>query len=81
MSIVYRYLINSGRNSSQVLVGTGHSELDLVTDALLWAFCRVHCRDAEERQAEQPNPKGIKKVHLKGKQHSLTLLVIPHMSN
>lgn len=51
----------------QVLVDAGHSELDLVTDALLWTFCCVCCRDAEE---EQDDPEGVRTEmgeHLRGK--------------
>lgn len=60
----------------QVLVDAGHSELDLVTDALLWTFCCVCCRDAEEQQAEQPDPEGVRTelgVHLRGKITAFTL--------
>ncbi len=52
---------------SEVLVGAGHSELDLVADALRWTFCCVCSRDAEEQQAEQPDPEGVRtelRVHL-----------------
>lgn len=49
----------------QVLVDAGHSELDLVTDALLGTFCCVRRRDAEEQQ----HPEGVGTelgVHLRG---------------
>lgn len=61
-----RNLVNSGRNLSQVLVDAGHGELDLVTDALLWTFCCLRRRDADEQQ----DPEGVRtelRVHLRGK--------------
>lgn len=52
----------------QVLVSAGHGELDLVADALLWAFGRARSRHAEG-EAEQQNPEGVwagLRVHLRG---------------
>lgn len=46
-------LINSSRYLGQVLVDTGHRELDLVTETLLWTFSSVCSRDPEEQDAEQ----------------------------
>ena len=62
-------LVNSGWNLGEVLADAGHSELDLVTDALLWAFCCVCSRDAEEQQGGQQDPEGVRTelgVHLRG---------------
>lgn len=59
----------------QVFVDAGHSELDLVTNALLWTFSCVCCREAEEQQTEQGDPEGVRTemgVHLRGKITAVT---------
>ena len=55
-----RNLISIRRNLGQVPVDAGHSELDLVTHTLRWTFSCVYCRDAEEQQAEQWDPQGVR---------------------
>lgn len=52
----------------QVLVGTGHGQLDLVADALLRTLGGAHSRDAEQ-EVKQQNPKDVwtgLRVHLSG---------------
>ena len=44
------YLIYCGRHFSQILVDTGHSELNLVADTLLWALAQVHPWNACQEQ-------------------------------
>lgn len=59
----------------QVLVGTGHMELDLVADALLGTPGRGHSRDVEQ-EAEQQNPQSVwmgLRIHLSGKRNNFRL--------
>lgn len=47
-------LVDSRRNLGQVLPDAGHTELDLVADALLRTFGWMCSRDAEEAQQQDP---------------------------